>query len=288
MSLPTQRQRPPLAGRPRPGRRPAAPSRILTTRTGLVLPPRLPLDAWKEIGTELSVLWDSSTWWQGDWLVYGQDRYPDRYQRALEESGLDYQTLRNYAWVARRFPPERRRAGLSMQHHAEVASLPEEEQDRWLDRAEKEKWSRNRLRRALQEHEAGGRRQVAASDHTVALRVPPGRHERWRRAAERRGSALTIWIAQVLDQAAERTLEAAHTGPGARELPRPAAGDADGHPGDPGEHRPRDHRARPSLRLTIGASPAARDTAHGTACGTGRDAACGTAREPAQARSGAA
>ena len=49
---------------------------------------------------------------------------------------LDYQTLRNYAWVARRFPAGRRRAGVSFAHHAEVARLPEPEQDYWLRRAE--------------------------------------------------------------------------------------------------------------------------------------------------------
>nr|BFE38179.1 hypothetical protein GCM10010200_104300 [Actinomadura rugatobispora] len=260
MSLPTTR--PTTAGPVPPGRPPSAPGKILTTRTGLVLPPRLPLDAWKEIGAELSVLWDSATWWQGDWLVYGQDRYPDRYQYALEDSGLDYQTLRNYAWVARRFPPGRRRARLSLQHHAEVASLSEEDQDEWLDRAEREGWSRNRLRRHLQDHEAGGRRLGSGPDGTLALKVPSGRHERWLRAAERRGSGLTSWIAQVLDQAAERTLEASRPVPGPRALHHPAAADGPArHPGDhrPPDHRPSDHRARIPRHHPAGAASAAKD-----------------------------
>ena len=41
---------------------------------------------------------------------------------------LDYQTLRNYAWVARRFAMSRRRDTLSFGHHAEVPALPEPEQ----------------------------------------------------------------------------------------------------------------------------------------------------------------
>ncbi|MFD0689948.1 LmbU family transcriptional regulator [Actinomadura fibrosa] len=249
MTLPTERST--AAGARARAGSPSAPpqSKIMTTRTGLILPPRLTIDAWKEIGEELSVLWDSTCWWQGDWLLYGQDRYPDRYQRAVEDSGLDYQTLRNYAWAARRFPPSRRRPKLSLQHHAEVASLPEEDQDLWLDRAEREGWSRNRLRRHLQDHEAGGRRLGAAADGTLALKVPAGRQERWRRAAERRGSALSSWIAHVLDQAAEQALEASR--PATASASAPASGPhalhrtaADGPARRPGELRPVEYRGR--------------------------------------------
>lgn len=192
-------QRRPLRGGP-------AESRVTTVRTALFLPPRLPLDTWRKIGEKLSVIWDSSIWWQGDWLIYGQDRYPDRYQRAIEESGLDYQTLRNYAWVARRFPSERRRAELSLQHHAEVAALPEEAQDHWLDRAERERWSRNRLRQILRENYVG--RRGLATGNMVVLRISSGRCARWARAAERRGQDLPSWVALVLDEAADRALKA--------------------------------------------------------------------------------
>jgi hypothetical protein len=41
----------------------------------------------------------------------------------------------NYAWVARRFAMSRRRDTLSFGHHAEVAALPEPEQDFWLREA---------------------------------------------------------------------------------------------------------------------------------------------------------
>jgi hypothetical protein len=185
----------------------------MTRRTGLSLPPTLPLDAWKQIGEELFLILDASVWWQGDWLVYGQDRYPDRYPRALEETGLDYQTLRNYAWVARKFEPSRRRAGLSMQHHAEVASLPEEEQDYWLDRAEEARWSRNMLRRHLQARRLGG----GARGHdnaTLSMKIDSGQRQRWQDAAERTGHGLINWIAEVLDQAAENTLQALPDTPG--------------------------------------------------------------------------
>jgi hypothetical protein len=53
-----------------------------------------------------------------------------------------YQTLRNYAVVARRLKLSRRRDNLSFQHHAEVCALGFEEQDRWLDLAAESPWRR--------------------------------------------------------------------------------------------------------------------------------------------------
>ena len=81
---------------------------------------------------------------------YGQDKFPDRYRRAMAGTALDYQTLRNYAWVARRFAPSRRRDNLSFQHHAAVAALSGPDQDIWLVRAAEFRWSLRQLRTQLQ------------------------------------------------------------------------------------------------------------------------------------------
>lgn len=80
----------------------------LTKRTSLSLPPKISIEEWGHIGRKIFVISESSTWWLGDWLIYGQAHYPDRYMRAIEKTQLDYQTLRNYAWVARRYPVARR------------------------------------------------------------------------------------------------------------------------------------------------------------------------------------
>ncbi|MBV6697757.1 LmbU family transcriptional regulator [Kitasatospora aureofaciens] len=174
---------------------------MCTDRTSLTLPARLPIDAWLRIGRNLTATADSAAWWLGDWLVYGQDRYPERYRRAIDETALDYQTLRNYAWIARKFPPERRRTGLSMQHHAEVAALPPVFQDLWLDRAEQGGWSRNELRRRI--------RSAATSDTPpqalateLRLAVSHARRSVWEDAAERANCDLTEWMLRVLDAAA--------------------------------------------------------------------------------------
>jgi len=119
-------------------------------KSGMAFPSNMSERSWEQIGTSLRELANSSAWWLADWLIYGEAAYGwRRYREAIERTGLDYQTLRNYAWVARRFEQERRRDSLSFAHHAELARLTPAEQDYWLRKAEQQKWSRNELRRSV-------------------------------------------------------------------------------------------------------------------------------------------
>jgi len=78
----------------------------------------------------------ASSWWIGDWVRYGTARYGDRYAKAAQLTGYDVQSLMNMAYVAGRFSVSRRRERLSFSHHAELAALPQDDQELWLDRAE--------------------------------------------------------------------------------------------------------------------------------------------------------
>ncbi|WP_051834137.1 LmbU family transcriptional regulator [Streptomyces sp. NRRL S-646] len=175
-------------------------------RTSLSFPRAVPIEAWISIGVEIFSVADASSWWLGDWLIYGQNRYPDRYKRAIEASSLHYKTLRNYAWVARKFDVSRRRDTLSMQHHGEVAALSEEEQELWLDRAEQEGWSVTELRRNVKEDKATGDRIPVPAPATVTLKAPPDRMRRWQAAASQSGTSLDEWIQRVLDREAVELL----------------------------------------------------------------------------------
>jgi hypothetical protein len=178
----------------------------LTKRTALSLPENLPLDSWKQIGEQIHVISDASAWWIGDWLVFGRDKYPDRYKRAIGETSLEYQTLRNYAWVAGRFDASRRRDRLSFQHHLEVAALPQDQQDLWLERAEQSGWSRNDLRaelRCYRDDPAGVQPLPMAA---VQLRVPAERRQLWQDAAARADLELPEWMSAALDLAAKAEL----------------------------------------------------------------------------------
>jgi hypothetical protein len=163
-------------------------------------------DDWVSIGFHIARISNASSWWLGDWLVYGRRAYGDRYKRALEATQLDYQTLRNYAWVAGRVEASRRRENLSFQHHAEVAALPQSDQDLWLEKSERLGWSRNQLRKHLS---AERRESQMEADNRLAvlrLQVAAGREQRWRDAASAAEQDLVDWIASAADEAAEATL----------------------------------------------------------------------------------
>jgi hypothetical protein len=178
------------------------------TSCGLQLSPDVGFAAWAALGARIAGMASGCAWCLGDWLVFGERAYGQRYKTALETTSLDYQTLRNYAWVARTFPRSRRRDTLSFQHHAEVAALPEPQQDLWLTRAERLRWSRNELRRQLRAMRALA---SLVDDHeAVVLRVEvtSDREQRWRRAAAAYDQRLADWVSRAADAAADSVLGA--------------------------------------------------------------------------------
>jgi hypothetical protein len=111
----------------------------------------LPMAVWIRQGRWLGALGRASGWWIGDWIRYGNARYGERYEAAARLTGYDVHSLRNMAYVAAHFEIPRRRAGLSFSHHAELACLPPEEQELWLDRVEAGDLSVRTLRIRLRE-----------------------------------------------------------------------------------------------------------------------------------------
>jgi hypothetical protein len=183
--------------------RPRSVTRITTS--GLTLRPGVPLEEWVAVGRRLARVADGSAWSLGDWLLYGQTAYGERYKVALELTAFDYQTLRNYAWVARNIEMSRRRDTLSFAHHAEVAALGSVEQDLWLQRAEWHRWPRAELRRRLSTARS---LRDAGDPPAVVLHVSVAaeRESRWRRAAAARELCVTEWVATVADSAADGAL----------------------------------------------------------------------------------
>lgn len=114
--------------------------------TGLLLPRGLRIETWMRLGTLLGRFGRGLAWAIGDWLTYGEENYGEKYAQAMEATGYPVETLANWASVARRVAPSRRRESLSWSHHAEVASLPPADQEGWLMRAEAENWDRATLR----------------------------------------------------------------------------------------------------------------------------------------------
>jgi hypothetical protein len=164
---------------------------------------------WVTVGKRLASVSSASTWALGDWLLFGERTFGHRYRAALEVTNLDYQTLRNYAWVAGSFAASRRRGELSFQHHAEVAAMADVEQDIWLQRAINGCWSRNELRRRIKRHREGLSEIPGAAPVVVRVEITPEDERRWKAAAE--DKPLLEWLRSVANAAADEALEAALT-----------------------------------------------------------------------------
>lgn len=188
---------------------------VFLPQLGLHLPRKFPYERWLAIGRQLSGLVTSSAWCLGDWLVYGEVMFSGRYREAIAQTSLDYQTLRNYAWVAKRFPLSRRRDTLSFGHHTEVAALSVPEQDFWLRKAEELGWSckqlRRQLRDSLTEREGGvpeGATDGERLQPRARLRVElsSDQMEICQAAADGAGLSLDEWAVLALEQAARHGL----------------------------------------------------------------------------------
>jgi hypothetical protein len=120
------------------------------TPAGLELPPNLTFEEWQTTGKKLFRLRQWCHFAIGDWLLYGEQYYDEQFAQAIDESEYSYFTLMHDKRVASCFEYCRRRQYLSWSHHAAVVSLPADLQDKLLDRAEKNNWSREELREAVQ------------------------------------------------------------------------------------------------------------------------------------------
>ena len=198
--------------------------RLMLSGTGLQLPRQLPFERWLGIGQQLSAVCTSAAWCLGDWLVFGEQAYAGRYRQAIERTSLDYQTLRNYAWVARRFAMSRRRDTLSFGHHAEVAALPEPEQDFWLRKAEEHRWPVKKLRRQVRASLAERSAEPddpsgQGSDYhdwvvfSLQIRMSPGQLATCRAAAERANLSIEAWTVLALEHSARHELGRAEAQP---------------------------------------------------------------------------
>jgi len=129
--------------------------RFVFYRTGLQIQEDVSEDEWWAFFDVIGAFETSVQWIIGDALVYGEDKLHKTYDEVaarLERYRPD--TLKQYAFVARRMPPIMRVAGLSFGHHqvvAQMANLTDVERSTLLKNALEHKWSV----RALREKVAG-------------------------------------------------------------------------------------------------------------------------------------
>jgi hypothetical protein len=120
--------------------------------TGLVLNEKIGVEEWSKVGVSLTKRYSAISWALGDHINFGanrKDRFREKYEEALRNSGLSFQALRDICWVCSKVKMSLRRDTLKFGHHREVASLGAEEQTHWLGEAEQHGWSVEQLRRRL-------------------------------------------------------------------------------------------------------------------------------------------
>lgn len=121
------------------------------TRTQLDLTDTdLSYDQYESIGRFLGALRDTSAWAMGDWLIYGEGTYGDKYAQAVEATGRSKGVLTDWLRVAMFVNPARRRPDLTWSHHRLVVKCSPREQRSWLTKAATRGWSVEELKGAMQ------------------------------------------------------------------------------------------------------------------------------------------
>ncbi len=122
------------------------------TAVGWQIPEHLEFDDWLTAIEKLKEFNGRIMWILGDGLNFGERKYGEVYSQVLDATDYAYQTLRHAAAVAGKIELCRRRHNLSFSHHQEVAYLEPEEQDRFLEAAEKHSLSKLDLRKAVNDY----------------------------------------------------------------------------------------------------------------------------------------
>lgn len=100
---------------------PNIPGPFELTPTGLQPVREVDFDGWQQYGQQLRQVEErvetAFAWAWGDWLIWGEEHYPDVYAQALNVTSKAYQTLANYKWLARYATQSMRELALSQRHY---------------------------------------------------------------------------------------------------------------------------------------------------------------------------
>lgn len=163
-----------LAERPPAQKVPNLPSCFKRTTVGLEIQGVITFKQFMLAFTTLDKTGRGYQWWIGDVLNEGEKRFPEDYAQVIDpieeekrENEGKGETFRHYQQVACRIPIRRRRQNLYFGHHQAVAYFDENGQEHWLDLAEREGWSVDKLRKKIKKAREGG----AANDPALDLQV---------------------------------------------------------------------------------------------------------------------
>lgn len=160
--------------------------RIHATSTALEIPQDLSYEEWVGVGETLDRIAGAHMWWIGDWWAFGEHAYGERSAQVTDPS--KFKTYANAGWVSRKVESSRRREVLSWAHHQDVAALEPDDQERLLDEAEKNEWTRRELRAARLELKRGDTPPLPDGAYNTIVADPPWPYdEGWPEFADKAG-----------------------------------------------------------------------------------------------------
>lgn len=119
---------------------------FVLTETGLVAQGTPSMQDVIETGAILARAYRAAQFGLADWIDYVRGRFGWTNTEIMTKTGMSYSTVTEAVWLGRRFPPDKRRAGVSASTHAAAASLRPGDRDALLDRAQRENLPRGEVR----------------------------------------------------------------------------------------------------------------------------------------------
>lgn len=138
--------------------------------TSLEIPQTTTMDEWMKIGSALKRFYSANKWWVGDWLNFGESKYGETYAQAMEETGMQYDTLKNYKWVAHSVPNVIRNDNLSFSHHYMIARFDPKEQKALLEIADQEKMTRDQFKAFLKDRYSPAKQKEECDHEWVCIK----------------------------------------------------------------------------------------------------------------------
>jgi len=138
------------------------------TATGLTWKGQPTFKEWAAFGSHAIISRSGLSWAIGDWLVFGEThskQWGDKYDYAMQETGLPREQLMQFKRLSARFPPEKRRTlgldqSLTWSHFRAVAALDDKAAGRLLKLAADKDWTKDELRDRVREVNRSVRRQL--------------------------------------------------------------------------------------------------------------------------------
>lgn len=152
---------------------------VKLSKTSLEMDENTTFEEWSEIGEKLQDIQGSIHWWIGDWISFGEHKWGEKYTQAIEKTGYVLETLKTDVWVANSIKKSLRNDNLSFTHHHLVASLEPKDQEKWLDKAEKEELSTRELKATIRKYKHKNMKQppLPEGKYNIIYADPPWQYE---------------------------------------------------------------------------------------------------------------